>query len=129
MKKESGMSVEEMQRMGKKYRYQVVMVGYLLLSTFFSFIFWQPWWSIIATGLGGGLGTCFSCQVECGIHKVAMFLKKQERPTKIALAISGGVISLFLPPLVFLLVGFLGGSGMARFSPHDSHATKNENVE
>lgn len=111
-----GMSVQELENFGKKYRFEIFFVLYLVFATISSFLhlLFAQGWSIILAALGGVLGLWFSHRVEKGATVCFSFVFKQEKATKTILAVGGAVLSLIVAPLPFFLLGLLGGSGICK---------------
>ena len=111
-KLKEGVSVQELENFGKKYRFEIFFVLYFLLATLLTFIFFGAAWSIFLAGIGGILGVWLPNKVEKAAKGAFQFIYKQEKATKLILAIVGVIVSFFLPPLVFFFLGLLGGTGM-----------------
>ena len=111
-KLKEGVSVQELENFGKKYRFEIFFVLYFLLATLLTFIFFGPAWSIFLAGVGGILGMWLPSKIEKAAKAAFGFVFKQEKVTKLVLAVVGVIISFFLPPLVFFFLGLLGGAGM-----------------
>lgn len=111
-KLKEGVSVQELENFGKKYRFEIFFVLYFLLATLLTFIFFGAAWSIFLAGVGGILGIWLPNKIEKAAKAAFGFVFKQEKATKLVLAIVGVIISFFLPPLVFFFLGLVGGTGM-----------------
>lgn len=111
-KLKEGMSVQELENFGKKYRFEIFFVLYFLLATLLTFLFFGATWSVFLAGVGGIIGTWLPGKVEKAAQGAFRFIFKQEKATKIILAVVGIIISFFLPPLVFFCMGLMGGTGM-----------------
>jgi hypothetical protein len=111
-----GMSVQELENFGKKYRFEIFFILYFLLATLLTFLFFGATWSIFLAGIGGILGVWLPGKVEKAAKAAFQFVYKQEKVTRLILAIVGAVIAFFLPPLVFFFMGLMGGAGMNRAS-------------
>lgn len=111
-KLKEGVSVQELENFGKKYHFEIFFVLYFLLATLLTFIFFGAAWSIFLAGVGGILGIWLPGKVEKAAKGAFHFVYKQEKATKLVLAIVGVVVSFFLPPLIFFFLGLLGGTGM-----------------
>lgn len=114
MEKENkeGVSIQEIENFGKKYWFELFFVLCFLLATLFSFIIFGPAWSMILAGVGGILGVSFPKKVEHAVKAVFQFIFKQEKTTNLIFCIVGILISCILPPLVFLALGLIGGTGV-----------------
>lgn len=118
--KKEGMSVQELENFGRKYRFEIFFLVYFILATFFTFVFFGAAWSIYLAGIGGVLGIWLPAKVEKAAQGSFHFVLKQEKMTQIILAVVGVVVAFFLPPLVFFLLGLMGGMGC---SQHAGKAT------
>ncbi|MES2200343.1 MAG: hypothetical protein V4489_09290 [Chlamydiota bacterium] len=107
-KPKTGVSVKEIETFTKKHRFEVFFCLSLILSCFFSFVFFDGW-GTVATAVGGILGILFSTKIAELIQRFAMFFNKQEDLTQLILGIAGLVLSVFLPILTFLVIGTCGG--------------------
>jgi len=107
-----GVSVQELENFGKKYRFEIFFVVYFLLATLMTFLFFGAAWSIFLAGVGGILGIWLPKKIEKAAKAAFQFVYKQEKATKLILAIVGVIVSFFLPPLVFFFMGLMGGVGM-----------------
>ncbi len=113
-----GVSIQELENFGKKYHFEILFVLYFLLATLLNFL-WKGFgttWSIFLTGIGGILGSWFSKKIEKAAQSAFQFINKQEKITRLILAIAGALISFFLPPVIFFLTGLMGGAGINRIS-------------
>lgn len=109
-----GVSVQELENFGKKYGLEIFLVLYFLISTLLTFVFFGAAWSIFLAGIGGILGVWLPKKIEKAATAAFRFVFKQEKITKLILAIVGIIIAFFLPPLVFFFLGLAGGMGMHR---------------
>lgn len=107
-KLKDGFSVREIEGFAKKHRVEVFFVLAFLLSLLFSFVFFTGWSSLLAS-IGGICGVLFPKQAEGALKKATAFFAKQEDTTQLILAIAGLVLAMFLPLLIFLLLGSAGG--------------------
>ena len=111
-KLKDGVSVQELENFGKKYRFELFFVIYFLLATLLSNFFFGTAWSIFLAGIGGILGIWLPKQVTKAAKAAFHFVFKQEKATKLVLAVVGVIVSFFLPPLVFFFMGLMGGTGI-----------------
>ena len=111
-----GISVEELENFGKKYRRQIFLVLYFLLATLFTFIFFGAAWSVFLSGIGSILAVLLPNKIHKMRQMACQFLDKQENTTQLVLGIAGVLFSLFLPPLVFFFIGLFGGLGIQKRS-------------
>ena len=123
-KLKEGVSVQELENFGKKYHFQIFFAVYFLLATLLTFIFFGAAWSIFLAGVGGILGIWLPTKVEKAAKGAFHFVYKQEKATKLVLAIVGVIISFFLPPLIFFFLGLFGGAGIHKSGSAAKAASK-----
>jgi hypothetical protein len=111
-KLKEGVSVKEIEAFAKKHRFEVFFCLAFIFACFFSFVFFGPGWSIFLAGIGGILGVIMPARIELLTKKISHFIFKQEKTTQIVLGVVGLVISIILPPIIFLLLGLHGGKSM-----------------
>lgn len=107
-KQKTGVSVKEIETFTKKHRFEVFFCLSLILSCFFSFVFFDGWSTVLAAA-GGILGIIFPVKIAGFIKRFALFFHKQEDLTQLILGIAGLVLSVFLPILTFFILGVCGG--------------------
>lgn len=107
-----GMTVQEIENFGKKYRFELAFLVYFVLASFFTFAFWGATWSIYLCGLGGVVGIWLPEKIASLASASFRFIFGQEKMTQIILAAVGVVVAIFLAPLIFLIVGLMGGMGI-----------------
>ncbi|MCK4934320.1 MAG: hypothetical protein KAR79_01920 [Simkaniaceae bacterium] len=110
--KKEGMTVQELENFGKKYGFEIAFLLFFILASLFSFVFFGAAWSIYLAGIGGALGIWLPAKVEKFLKTAFQFAFKQEKITQIILAVVGVILSFFVPPLVFFMLGLAGGSGL-----------------
>jgi hypothetical protein len=111
-KKKEGVSVKELEAFTKKHRFEVFFCLSFVFACFFSFVFFGPGWGIVFASIGGILGTLLPGKIEHFAKKTYHFIFKQEQTTQMVLGIVTLIISIFLPPLIFLIMGLHGGKSM-----------------
>ncbi len=111
-KLKEGVSVKEIEAFAKKHRFEVFFCLAFIFACFFSFVFFGPGWSVFLAGIGGILGVIMPARIELLTKKISHFIFKQEKTTQIVLGVVGLVISIILPPIIFLLLGLHGGKSM-----------------
>ncbi len=116
-----GVSVQELENFGKKYRFEIFFVLFFVLATLFSFILYSASWSIYLAALGGILGVFLTAKVTKMFHSCAKFVFKQEKMTQIILGVVGIIVSIFVAPLIFLALGLLGGKGIVELATKKQH--------
>jgi hypothetical protein len=112
-KLKEGMSVKEIEEFAKKHRFEVFFCLMFLLACIFGFVgFFKSGWNIFCGMAGAFLGVVFPIKVEMLVRKVFQFIFKQDKSILIVLGVVGLVLSIFVPFLVFLFVGLVGGRWM-----------------
>jgi ABC-type multidrug transport system fused ATPase/permease subunit len=104
-----GVSVKEIETFAKKHRFEFFFCLAFALAFLFALIMYSSVWSIGAAALGGILGVLFPGKVAYFSKKAVHFLFRQEKTTQFILAIVLLILAIFLPPLIFLLLGLHGG--------------------
>ena len=114
MDKKEGVSVQEIENFARKYTYEVFFSLVFILASLFSMIMYSVAWSIYLACLGGILGVWFTLKIEKVVRSAFGFVQRQQKPTLIVLAVVGLVIAVFLAPLVFFVLGIMGGKCLYR---------------
>ena len=129
-KLKEGISVQELENIGKKYKFEIFFILYFVVASLLTFLFFGSGWSICLAGVGGILGIWFPKKIGKMAAGCFHFVFKQEKATKIILAIVGIIISFFLPIVVFFILGLMGGKGIycsaskvtkLHEEPHEEH--------
>ena len=103
--------MKEIESFAKKHRFEVFFCLSFVLACFFSFVFFAAW-SLVLAAIGAIVGVALASSVEKMMKNMLGFVLKQEKTTQLVLAAVGLVISIFLPPVIFLLVGLSGGKNL-----------------
>ncbi len=111
-KMKESFSVKEIEEFTKKNRFLVAFGISFVLAALFSFFLSMMGLSLFGVTLGALIGIVAPQQVEKVVHKVFDFIERQEQTTQLVLAAVLLILSIFLPPLVFLLIGLHGGKDM-----------------
>ncbi len=113
-KPKEGVSVRELETLAKKHRFELFFCLAFILACFFSFVMFGPGWSVIAAAVGALIGVLLTAKVTNLARSVFQFIFKQESTTQLVLGVVSLIIAIFLPPLIFLLVGLHGGKDIYR---------------
>ena len=119
-KLKEGVSVQEVEDFARKYAVEVVSVGSIVLaaiSSMFDF-FTGPSLSVLFLTIGTILGIFFPVPVENGLKQAFGYAFKQEKSTQLILAGVKIVIALFIPFLLFGIIGLLSGTAYHYFARH-----------
>jgi hypothetical protein len=111
-KPKEGVSVREIEDFTKKHRFEVFFCLSFILACFFNFVFFGTGWGIIFAAVGGVLGVVSSAKVELFMKKGYHFVFKQEQITQLVLGVVWLILSVFLPPLIWFVVGLNAGKCM-----------------
>ncbi len=111
-KSKDGMSIKEIEEFGKKHRFEVFFCLAFVLACLFTFAMWGSGWSIVASAVGAVVGILFFGKVEYFSKKGFQFIFKHESGTQLVLAIVLLVLTIFIPPLYFLILGLHGGKSL-----------------
>ena len=118
-KLKDGVSVKEIENFAKQHRFEVFYCVAFVLACFFTFVFFAAW-SLVFAALGGIIGVAMASGIDKFIKSMVRFVLKQERTTQIILAVVGWILSIFLPPLTFLLIGLAGGKSLIKVANETS---------
>lgn len=111
-KLKQGVSVEQIETFARKYILEVFSALALLIGTIssaFNF-FTGPGLTIVFTALGAFLGIFFPVPVEKGLKQLYGFAYKQEKTTQMVLGAVKLVVAIFIPFLLFGIIGLLAGT-------------------
>jgi hypothetical protein len=112
-KKKEGVSVKEIEDFARKHRFEVFFCALFGLACIFSFYsFFRPGWSIVLAAVGGILSVIFPTKTDLFVRKILKFVFSQEATLLIVLGVVGLVFAIFLPLLVFLLMGLCAGRAL-----------------
>ena len=111
-KSKEGVSVKEIETFAKQHRFEFFFCLAFALAFLFALIMYSYAWSVGASALGGILSVLFSRKVGYFSKVILNFLFRQERTTQFVLAIVVLILAIFLPPLIFLLLGLHGGKDL-----------------
>lgn len=109
-----GFTVQEIEQMAKKYRFEVFYCLAFILAALFSKIFNLMGYSLLLTAIGGIVGLIFPAYIERGMIKILSFTLRQEKMTQIMIGLMIVAIAVILSPLLFLCVGLIAGKALHR---------------
>lgn len=108
-----GVSVKEIEEFTKKHRYEVFFCALFILACIFGLVgHFGRGWSILFTMGGAVLGVIVPNKVEPLVSKIFKFIFKQEKTIQLVLGGVALLLAIFLPFLVFLVLGAIGGRMM-----------------
>jgi hypothetical protein len=108
-----GVSVKEIEEFTKKHRYEVFFCALFVLTCIFSLVgHFGGGWSIFFAMGGAVLGILFPNKVESLLRMIFKFIFNQEKTIQIVLGAVALILSIFLPFIIFLVIGLIGGRMM-----------------
>jgi hypothetical protein len=108
-----GVSVKEIEEFTKKHRYEVFFCALFVLACIFSFVgHFGSGWSIFFAMGGAVVGTIFPSKSDSFLKTVFKFIFKQEKTLQIVLGAVSLLLAIFMPFIVFLIVGLIAGRMM-----------------
>ena len=108
-----GVSVKEIEEFTKKHRYEVFFCALFVLTCIFSiFGRFGGGWSIFFAMGGAVLGIIFPTKTDSLLKMVFRFIFKQDKTIQIVLGAVSLILAIFLPFVIFLVVGLIGGRMM-----------------
>jgi chromate transport protein ChrA len=108
-----GVSVKEIEEFTKKHRYEVFFCALFILTCIFSlFGHFGCGWSIFFAMGGAVLGIIFPTKTESLLRMVFKFIFKQDKTIQIVLGAVSLIFAIFLPFIIFLVIGLIGGRMM-----------------
>ncbi len=125
-KLKEGVSVEEIENFARKYTMEVfssLAIIIAAISSTFDF-FTGPGWSLMLGALAAVLGIVFPKQIDAALGKFYGFVVKQEKSTQIIIGVVKIVIALFVPFIIFILVGCLAGSAYHNYMRNPFRGSK-----
>lgn len=116
-KLKEGVSVHEVEEFARKYTLEVFLVLAILIgavSSVFDF-FTGPGLTILFATAGIVLGVFFPTSAESWLRQIFQFSLKQEKTTQMILGSVKVIIGIFVPFILFGVVGLLAGTSYHHF--------------
>lgn len=111
--KKDGISVREIEEFTKKHLFEVFFCALFVLACIFgSMGFFKPIWSFLAIAVGGVLSVLLPEKCEGAVKGLFQFVARQDKTVQLVIAIIAFVFAIFIPLIIFLLIGLLSGRGM-----------------
>ncbi|HEY4831604.1 MAG TPA: hypothetical protein VIH61_03490 [Waddliaceae bacterium] len=108
-----GVSVKEIEEFTKKHRYEVFFCALFVLTCIFSLVgHFGGGWSIFFAMGGAILGIVFPNKIESLLRMTFRFIFKQDKTIQIVLGAVSLILAIFVPFIIFLVVGLIGGRMM-----------------
>ena len=125
-KLKEGVSVQELEEFARKHMTEVISVLALTIATISSAFdfFTGPTWTILFTALGAILGIFLPASVERWLKQLYGFTFKQEKSTQMILGGVKIVIAIFIPFVLFGIVGLLAGTSYHYYTRHAQATTE-----
>lgn len=107
-----GVSVKEIEEFTRKHTTEVFSILAIIIATASSCLdfFTGPKMTVFFTALGCVLAVLFPVYIERGLKQFYNFIFKQEKNTQIIVGAVKVVVAIFIPFLLFGLLGLLAGS-------------------
>lgn len=119
--RKEGVSVRDVEEFAKRHRFEVVFCLMFFLAGIFSFMnFFGPGWSITLAVVGGIVSVVFPVKADEILRKIMKFFVKQETTMQVVLGVVCVLVSIFLPLVVFLLIGAFAGKSMYQMAMESS---------
>ncbi len=122
-----GVSVQEVEDFARKYTMEVFSVLAIVIgciSSMYDF-FTGPKMTLVFLVIGVILGIFFPAPVEKGLKQFFSFSYKQEKMTQLILGIVKIVVALFIPFILFGVIGLLAGTSYHYYTRHAQILTEN----
>jgi hypothetical protein len=113
-KPRNGFTVSELENKVKKYGIEICLCTVFVLTAIFTLVWGGAMilWSILLCMILGIIGALFPKHVKKYLH-TAMDLTCKEKVSSISTAIVAVLLSIFLPVIIFSLVGLIAGKSIA----------------
>jgi hypothetical protein len=121
-KSKEGLSIKEIEAYAKRHRFEVFFGLIFILACLFTFAMWGAGWSIICATVGALIGIFFSARVEHFSKITFQFVFRHETGTQLVLAIVALILTIFIPPLYFLILGLHGGKSLRHFAIEEQNS-------
>lgn len=112
-KLKEGVSIQELEDFARKYTSEVFMALAIIIATASSMFdfFTGPGWSLLFAGLGAVLTIVLPDQMSKFVSMAHNFVHKQQRSTQIIIGIVRIILGLFVPFIIFGMLGLHAGVG------------------
>jgi len=108
-----GVSVKEIEEFTKKHRYEVFFCALFVLTCIFSLAgHFGTGWSIFFAMGAAIIGTIFPTKSDALLKSVFKFIFKQDKTIQIVLGAVSLLLAIFMPFIIFLVIGLIGGRMM-----------------
>ena len=124
--KKDGVSVQQIENFGKRFHIEIFFTIIFILASFFSMVLYSHGWSIFGLGVGGVVGVWIPKHIGKIAHATFGFCHRQQKVTVIVIAVVGVILSIFLPPLIFICAGLMAGRSFHRHAHEAGHNSPSE---
>ena len=115
-----GVSVRDIEHFARQHSTEVFSILTIIIaaiSSIFDF-FTGPSWTIFFTAIGAVAAVLFPTHAEKGLKQFYNFTFKQEKSTQLIIGVVKLVVAIFVPFILFGLLGLLAGSSFHYFLRH-----------
>jgi hypothetical protein len=123
-----GVSVKEIEEFARKHTVEVFSILALVIATISSYwaFFTGPKFALFFAAMGCIASILFPTPIERGLKQLYDFTLKQEKTTQIILGAVKLVVAIFIPFLLFGLIGLLAGGSYHYYVRHAQIVTENK---
>lgn len=127
-KLKDGVSVQEVEDFARKHTTEVFSILAIIIGAISGWrdFFTGPGLTIVFTAIGTILGILFPAPVEKGLKQLYSFTFKQEKMTQIILGVVKIVIAIFIPFVLFGVLGLLAGASFHYYTRHAQMMEENK---
>jgi hypothetical protein len=110
-KLKEGVSVEEIEKLARKYTTEGFLLISFIVATISSIIgfFTGPGWSLTFAGFGAILGFALPKKIEIIEKNIIQFIYKQTKTAEIIIGVIRLILAIFMPFIIFAEIGLLAG--------------------
>lgn len=120
-KLKEGVSVHEIEKYANKYMFEIFMIAALIIamiSSIFDFFIGSNWGIFLLT-IGILIGFCLTNQVDPLLSRALKFMHNKEKSTLIMIGIVRIIVAIFLPAILWGVIGVFSGSSWRARMKHD----------
>lgn len=122
--KKEGVSVRELEEFAKKHRFEVFFCLLFVLACIFGTwgIFFRTGFNVFALSAGAILSVLLYSKVDTFLRRTMQFIFKQDKTVQIVFGAVALLLAVFLPFVIFFLVGIAGGKALYQMANDLSRA-------
>ena len=127
-KLKEGVSVKEIEDFARQHTFEVFSILAIIIATITSCwdFFTGPKMTVFFAALGAVVSILFPVSIERSLKQLYSFILKQEKTTQLMLGGVKIVIAIFIPFLIFALIGLLCGTAYHYFIRHAQIVKENK---